>query len=240
MYVRQGIVKRIFDFATQNSWIYLVSGLFLGLLIYPLFQLIESDLNEFLLSLVPEVVGIVFTVFIIDRLDRNREYRLIREQLIRKMQSRDNQTALQAVEELRVMHHLMDGTLRGKDLRGAALRDCNLYQADLRDADLINADLYNADLYEAKLAGAKISVEQLISTKTMRWAVMPDGSKYDGRYNLYHDFAVMERKEFDPTDHESCAKYYDVPLNNYLEGQRWYQENHALVQRYAVREEDRG
>lgn len=235
----QSIVQRVFAFLTRNSWIYFLSGICLGLLAYPMFQLMQSDINDFLLSMVPEAVGITFTVVIIDRLDRNREYRLIKEQLIRKMQSRDNATALQAVEELRVLQDLMNGALRGQNLRGAALRDCNLYQADLRDVDLINADLYNADLYDARLQGAQVADEQLISTKTMRWVMMPDGARYDGRFNLYHDFDVMARKGFNRNDAESCAKYYDVPLEKYLAGQAWYNEHRDLIMRHAVRVDER-
>lgn len=225
----QTLFGRLRQYAADNHWIYFVGGLAIGLLVYPFINLISEEFDDFLHDMVPEAVGITFTVFIINQLDRNREYRLLKEQLIRKMQSRDNTTAMQAVEELRALGWLMDGTLRGKNLRGAHLKDVNLYEADLRDCDLINANLVGADLYGANLEGAKVEDTQLASSMAMRWAIMPDGTRYDGRFRLYHDFEVMRRKGFDPTDPQSVAAYYDVPLEVYEAGQAWYKENQARL-----------
>jgi hypothetical protein len=222
-------------FWKDNTWLYLIVGAVLGFAAYPLFNIAQTDFAGFLESLAPEALGITFTILIIDRLDSVRENRLIREQLVRKMQSRDNKTALQAVEELRVLKYLMDGTLQGEDMRGAALENANLYQADLRRADLTNANLRNADLYGANLEEATVTTEQLALTSTMRWATMPDGSRYDGRFNLYHDFEVMPRKGFDASDAQQVANYYDVPLEIYLAGQTWAGEHLAALQKDAPR-----
>lgn len=227
--------SRIVRFWRDNDWLYLIVGIVLGFAAYPMLNLTQTDIGAFLESLAPEALGITFTILIIDRLDSIRENRLIREQLVRKMQSRDNKTALQAVEELRVLKYLMDGTLQDEDLRGAALENANLYQADLRRADLINANLRNADLYGANLDGAQVTIEQLALTSTMRWATMPDGSRYDGRFNLYHDFEVMPRKGFDAADPQQVANYYEVPLEVYQAGQAWAREHLAALQVDAPR-----
>lgn len=219
----------------ENEWVYLIVGLMLGLLLWPLIENVQADLAGLLRDLVPEAIGITFTVLIIDRLDLMRENRLVRDQLIRQMQSRYNHTALQAVEELRVLGYLSDGSLHGRDLRGAHLQDANLYEADLRDADLRNAILRNADLYGANLAGVQVTDEQLASCQAMRWVTMPDGSKYDGRFNLYHDFEVMARKGFDARDPVSAASYYDVPLDVYKQGQQWAAAHAERLASYRAR-----
>src|SRR5690606_11052931 len=140
----------------------------LGVILTRVFVLISDDAEGFFQNLIPEFIGIVFTVFVLNRLDANREDRLIRERLLREMHSRYNPVALQAIEELRVMGYLGQGIMRGLDFRGANWQEANLYQADLRDADLRNATLNNADLYEANLEGAKVTPTQLKETKTMR------------------------------------------------------------------------
>lgn len=230
-----GIIGKLRNFANENRGIYLLAGIGLGMLVTPAITIIITDFHGFLENLVPEAVGIVVTVLVIDRLDRNREYSIIRDQLIRKMQSRENLTALQAVEELRVLGHLADGSLKEQDLRGAHLQDANLYQVNVEDADLRNAILYNADLYDANLKGANVTNEQLMTCKTLRWAIMPDGNRYDGRFNLYHDFTVMDAKGFNRHDPQSVAEYYDVPLEEYEAGQRWAQEHQALLEEFHVK-----
>lgn len=213
----------------ENEWVYLVVGLMVGLLLWPLMGLVNTAFGEFLENLVPEAVGIIFTVLIIDRLDSIRENRLIKDQLLRQMHSYYNPTALQSVEELRVLGYLEDGSLNNLDLRGADLRDANLYQADLRSVDLRNAKLSGADFYEANLEGAQVTHEQLRQSKAMRSAIMPDGTRYDGRYNLQHDFEVMHRKGFKTDDDESIAEYYGVSLDEFRTGQLWAAEHPADI-----------
>lgn len=133
-----------------------------------------------------EMLSIAVTILIIDGLYRRREAAAYRDQLIRQMSSKDGSTALRAVDELRSLGHLTNGTLQHADLKygnlagailssadlraaylsfanlnGADLRDANLQEAilrnaDLRDALLLNANLTNAKLLEADLSGANL------------------------------------------------------------------------------------
>jgi hypothetical protein len=221
---RIGRVRQLFR---ENEWVYLIVGLMGGLLLWPLVfvWLDPVGIPEFLTSLVPEAVGITFTVLILDRLDLLRERRLIKEQLMRQLHSYYNPTALQAVEELRILGWLDDGSLRGLNLRGADLRTANLYQADLQGTDLINAKLQGVDFYEANLKDAKVTDEQLAAVITMRGATMPDGARYDGRYNLPHDFNLMRKKGIDARDPAAVAGYYGVEVEHYEAGQAWAREN---------------
>lgn len=77
--------------------------------------------------------------------------------------------------------------LEGVSFRGAILRRANLSWADLSGADLSGADLTGAnlsyaslqgvDLTKARLTGAIISSEQLEAARSLKDAILPDGSK---------------------------------------------------------------
>lgn len=219
---RNGLIPTLRRYWKENEWLYLIVGICIGALLPFLFQNLQAEhINAFINSLVPEAVGIFFTVIIIDRLDSIREEQVIKDQLVRRLQSRYNHTALQAIEEMRVLGYLEDGTLRKRNLRGSNWVDGNMYMADLRESDLGNANLSNADFVLANLDGVNVSDEQLAMTHIMHGATMPDGRKYDGRYNLEGDFAYARRKHIDVHNEYDMAKWYGVPLEQYREGQRW-------------------
>jgi uncharacterized protein YjbI with pentapeptide repeats len=74
-------------------------------------------------------------------------------------------------------------------LRSAHLQRAKLEQADLRSADLVNASLQGADLsnasldgaelFLANLTGATVTDEQLATCKSLIYATMPNGKKYE-------------------------------------------------------------
>ena len=64
------------------------------------------------------------------------------------------------------------------DMSNANLCRAYLADADLTNADLTNADLTNAYLTNAYLTNAKVTPEQLAKTKSLRGAIMPDGSTH--------------------------------------------------------------
>lgn len=222
-----------FQSVRSSGWLFLVIGLVAGLLIPGLIRIVGTDINGFLDNLVPEFFGIVFTVLIIDTLDKRRENILVRDQLLRQLHSYYNPFALQSIEELRVLGYLSDGSLNGLDLRGSDWREGNLYEAVLVGADLRNANLHNADFARANIRDAQVTEEQLVTTKILWLCTMPDGSLYDGRYNLAHDFAVAARKGHDTRSAESMAEYYNVTTEQYLEGQRWAQQHLAALKSRA-------
>jgi uncharacterized protein YjbI with pentapeptide repeats len=80
--------------------------------------------------------------------------------------------------------HLGDASLRlanleGADLRRAILRRTNLSEAHLEAAVLTYAELGGADLSKANLRGATVTDEQLATAKSIKGAIMPDGTKHD-------------------------------------------------------------
>jgi len=81
--------------------------------------------------------------------------------LIGKLNSRDNDETHAAVDALRELGCLSDGTLRGGNFLGANLQGLQLAGADLHSARLEWSQLDNADLTEANLQEANLSVTSL-------------------------------------------------------------------------------
>jgi uncharacterized protein YjbI with pentapeptide repeats len=84
---------------------------------------------------------------------------------------------------------LNSANLNHADLRYAILVDVDLSYAILTGADLTGANLENADLTDAKLTGAnlrkailtgsKVTKDQLAQAKSLKGAIMPDGTKHE-------------------------------------------------------------
>jgi len=87
-----------------------------------------------------------------------------------------------------------------------SLRRANLEKADLRGSDLRGANLSFANLRGADLRGAKVTDEQLSEAKSLKDATMPDGSRYDGRFNLMGEIASAPAYGIDVDDHEEMAQ----------------------------------
>ena len=83
-------------------------------------------------------------------------------ELINKVRSSDNKTALQAIEEMRIRGWLTDGTLRGIALIRAQLQGADLIEADLSFIDLQHAEMEYVDLSNANLNGTVLTRANLI------------------------------------------------------------------------------
>jgi len=69
-------------------------------------------------------------------------------------------------------------------------------------------DLRESNLYGANLRGAKVSDEEIADCNILYGATMPDGNRYDGRFNLEGDIAFA-REEGIKTDYSSAmARWY--------------------------------
>jgi len=120
---------------------------------------------------------------------------------------------------------LSKSNLEMADLSYANLYGAKLTRARLQMANLDKASLEGAGLVGANLQGAKnISNEQLSQASRMRASILPDGSLYDGRFNLPGDFADASILHVDLNDPVAIATFYGVSLEDYLHGQQWRQE----------------
>ncbi len=54
---------------------------------------------------------------------------------------------------------------------------------------------------------------------------MPDGRRYNGRFNLSADIARAREQGINPDDPHQMAKDYQVSVDDYLEGQKWFADN---------------
>jgi hypothetical protein len=212
-------------------------------------------LGEAYNNMIWEILGVAFTVLIIDKLYQTQQERQEKKELILRLQSRDTRMVAEAANVLRTRGWLAAGALchtnlnkarlRGLNLRLADFSDAdlkessldetdlaeaklertNLQQANLRGANLKSADFAGADLKEANLSGAKLdeatglSDGQLSQVARLATAVMPDGLRYDGRFNLAGDLLDARLAGYDPGDPVSMARYYDVSLATFQVGQ---------------------
>ena len=108
-------------------------------------------------------------------------------------------------------------TLDFADLCKAQLNGAKLNRASLQRVNFDHADLTYADLYKANLRGARnLTAQQLSSVRQMLGVIMPDGSTYDGRFNLAGDLARACWAKVNLDDQESMAEFYGVTLQEYL------------------------
>ena len=110
------------------------------------------------------------------------------------------------------------------DLTMADLRWSNLSWAILRAANLSKANLYGADLYLANLEGANLiktnlqgvhnlGESQLCQTNRMAGTIMPDGSLYDGRFQLPGDLAAANSRHFNLDHPVEKAQFYGIYIS---------------------------
>jgi hypothetical protein len=120
---------------------------------------------------------------------------------------------------------LTDAKLVRACLQGAAMSGVKLLGADMTGAKLDGVWLNSADMRDAK----GIEYEHLTNAFMLRYAVMPDGDRYDGRLNLAGDTVTLkdyepdteEEELVDKESNEFKATWYGVPLETYLSGQEW-------------------
>jgi hypothetical protein len=108
----------------------------------------------------------------------------------------------------------------GSDLGLADLRKTKLTRTSLRGVNLSQADLAGADLFKADLTDSRnLTDEQLAQAKRLCFATMPDGTPYNGRFNLPGDIDLARWGKVDPQDPAAMAYFLGVSLENYLRGQ---------------------
>lgn len=113
--------------------------------------------EEFYANVSSELGSVAITVLIIDSLYQRRQLEQEKQRLIRQMSSTENGLALQAVEELRALGSIKDGSLVFADLEEANLENARLGRADMRQARMDFSNLSEAKLYFANLEKADMS-----------------------------------------------------------------------------------
>lgn len=122
---------------------------------------------DYRMNLFTEGMGIVATVFMINRWYAHRERESLKRRLIREAGSRSHDIAISAVEWIE-----REGWLRGEDglLKGADLREARLKDARMAGANLEGANLDSADLRGVNLNGAILCRANLFGADLRCWA----------------------------------------------------------------------
>jgi len=161
---RQQEIREIWN---QYQGLYVMAGVLIGLLLFPFLELVITDLSQLLIGLVPEAIGIGFTVLILDRIYQQREEKRNienqKQQYIRDAGSSVPGVAIKAVEDLRNHCWLEDveGLLKGTNLSLAQLGNAPLWYANLQEVTFWNANLREANLFKANLQRANLSKANL-------------------------------------------------------------------------------
>ena len=132
--------------------------------------------EDYRMNLFTEGMGIVATVFIINRWYAYSERRNLQNRLIREAGSRSHDIAISAVEWMDREGWLCgeDGLLKGADLREARLWDVRMDGANLEGANLENADLRGANLNDANMRNVDLSGADLRCRAKLRDADLSD------------------------------------------------------------------
>ncbi len=217
-----GIIAAVLDFQIRNEEFLGTYGFFL----------------QYFSNLSGELSGIAVTVLIIDYLYDQHETQQAKERLIQQVRSRQNWLSLWAIEELRRMGWLTDGSMIGVDLKkaslqnaileravlaevdfeGANLEGAILMSADLRRARLVNVNFQGAKLWDASmqdanleganLKGAGLTDDQLRQTSSLWRSIMPDGNLYDGTLQLPGDREKAQAKGVDFNSQSAMDNWY--------------------------------
>lgn len=116
--------------------------------------------------------------------------------------------------------------LRCANLAYAHLEGTRLYQTDLNQANFHKTELKGANLCNACLQGAhNLGIEQLLTASRLRGAMMPDGSRYDGRFNLRGDLQDAHCLGINQQSAAAMAGFYGISLQDYECGQAWAEAN---------------
>jgi hypothetical protein len=117
----------------------------------------QQFIQDFYANISAELGSVAITVLIIDYLNDRRQREEEKERLIRQMGSTERGLAMAAVEELKALGAVKDGSLVGINLEQAVLTGVRLGRVDLRHARMDFADLSEGHLYFANLERADMS-----------------------------------------------------------------------------------
>ena len=191
--------------------------------------------TDFYANISTELISIAVTVLVIDNLNSRRTIQQEKDRLILQMGSPTNSIAKEAVRILRVQGWFIDGTLRGANFLRANLQKAYLEEAYLAEANFYKANLQGAYLQKCNLTGAKhLEDWQLVQIKYLRGAILPDGLKYNGRFNLIGDLSWAHYGLHIPArSHKKMAEFYGVSIQDYRQGQLWAKKNLAKLRNIA-------
>lgn len=111
--------------------------------------------------------------------------------------------------------NLTEANLMGTDLARANFESAVLIKANLRAAILGQVNFQNADLRAANMRLTRFfSLDKLSKAYALRYAILPDGSLYDGRFNLVGDILDAKENGFDLNNPLQREEFYKLAYDN--------------------------
>lgn len=104
---------------------------------------------------------------------------------------------------------LIGADFSGADLSGAKFDDAFIPNTNFSNlTDLTNVSFNNASIQRCNFFNSLLDENQLKNAKSLAGTLLPDGSLYDGRYNLENDIIAAESFGYSPNDPISIGKWY--------------------------------
>ncbi len=141
---------------SDNRWLYILSGLLFGLLISPALAQLSDNLKAFVDNLIPEAIGIVFTVLILDRLAENRNRDELKARLFNELRSSAVGQGTAALAWLKREKWIEPDSLIGAELHRVNWQNAFVGNLSLENANLNGAILSNVSNQVTERAGQRI------------------------------------------------------------------------------------
>lgn len=177
----------------DNRWLYVIAGLFVGMLAAPAIQQITNDLNNLIGNLVPEAIGIIFTVLILDRLAENRSRENLKQQLLNELKSPAAGQATAALAWLKRENWLEADTLIGADLHRVNWDSAYVGDLNLERANLNGANLRNISTQFMETDGTRSEHPINLSNASLRYAHLEEATLVEADLS----YAVLEHAHLD-------------------------------------------
>ena len=105
------------------------------------------------------------------------------------------------------------------NLRKSNFENSSLWQSNLQNSFLQDCSFHNSDMKGVDFSNAnKLTVEQLINMGELRGSILPDGSLYNGMYQLKGDIEKARERGINIDDDNKMAEFYGVSLESYRMG----------------------
>lgn len=88
------------------------------------------------------------------------------------------------------------------------------------------------------IAVTVLIIDTLNQRRAVLGAILPDGSRYDGRFNLPHDIRLAEKRGYDLNNPEEAARFYGITPARYLENHRTDPNSEIAITTGIYKKED--
>ena len=145
-FARWDEIKKVWS---DNRWLYVVAGILIGIMSVPAIEQATGDLSNLIGNLVPETIGIIFTVIFLDKAADNRAEKSLKQELLSDLHSQSNDAVINALRRLREKDWLKPEFLVGK----------NFERANWERAYIGNLEFHNCRFFETNFKAASIFFE---------------------------------------------------------------------------------